>query len=427
MEFSFRRSFTRLFNKKLLVQKLRNALVVNVSLSKVAMINTTFLLHHIFFNNFKNRKIYSKSSNFNYLIDYDYTIFTKKKGPKILYLSNMRESDNSKLDIESYFTKIHSKYKDLESYMFKLTRYNGEELSRLLESYGTTIGKVYDLQENEDGFTIEDLEKIEKRPFIFLNKYGDVKCYSTKEFEDVSKAETIYNYFEKMSILHSKNDLLLMNDYDYLFVIYLDNKQIDYQSPIFQKFRKIYFSINFFNIKFFVATPQHSDFFKPDGKDPKENTVYLVKRHNMISDHIEAVNKQMLHLDNEVFEAIDLTENLIKIDPKTNESKKLFHNLDKFTLEVNKLLINLTNFILYTNNSFKKKQGLEVLNLFFKDIPYYLLYTNLREKENRQGMIDILNIFKEEFPKFKENFAFIVVDNERVIEVIIFRTVNRFC
>jgi hypothetical protein len=87
-------------------------------------------------------------------------------------------------------------------------------------------------------------------------------------------------------------------------------------------------------------------------------------------------------------------------------------------LEANKILLNKTNFILYSNNAFKKKQGLEILNLYFKDIPYYLLFTDLTQKENIEKMMYFMNILKNEINNnnniFNENFAFVVIDNKKV-------------
>ena len=78
------------------------------------------------------------------------------------------------------------------------------------------------------------------------------------------------------------------------------------------------------------------------------------------------------------------------------------------------MLLEKTNFIYYSNHSFKMKQGLEIFNLYFKDTPYYLYYTNLKIEANRNKLNEILEIFKENLGNIKENFAFVVVDNEKV-------------
>lgn len=78
--------------------------------------------------------------------------------------------------------------------------------------------------------------------------------------------------------------------------------------------------------------------------------------------------------------------------------------------------MNEADFVYYANSPFKRKQGIEILNLYFKDTPYYLYYTNLKFENNRKKLVEIMNIFKEELNnnRIKENFAFVVVDNEKV-------------
>ena len=64
------------------------------------------------------------------------------------------------------------------------------------------------------------LQMMRENPIIFINKYGDVKNLSIKEFGDLSKSESLSTFFEKLTILNNKNDLLLLNDYEYIFMIY---------------------------------------------------------------------------------------------------------------------------------------------------------------------------------------------------------------
>jgi hypothetical protein len=89
---------------------------------------------------------------------------------------------------------------------------------------------------------------------------------------------------------------------------------------------------------------------------------------------------------------------------------------DKFSLQLMKTLMQKTNFVYYSNHQFKTKQGLEILNLYFKDVPYYLLFSNLKIEKNREKLNEIINIFRENIGagKIDENFAFVVVDNEKV-------------
>lgn len=76
----------------------------------------------------------------------------------------------------------------------------------------------------------------------------------------------------------------------------------------------------------------------------------------------------------------------------------------------------------YVPTGFRKKQGMEVLNLYFKDIPYYLLYTNLKEEANRIFLERIFSSMKEKASSFTDTFAFIVVDNEKNKKNVLFKT-----
>lgn len=89
--------------------------------------------------------------------------------------------------------------------------------------------------------------------------------------------------------------------------------------------------------------------------------------------------------------------------------------LDDFSAQLMKSLMTKADFFYYSNHTFKMKQGLEILNLYFKDQPYYLYFTNLKNEENRKKLEEILQIFRESLKKnlIKDNFAFVVVDNEK--------------
>ena len=166
------------------------------------------------------------------------------------------------------------------------------------------------LNETEKSFR----EKILERPFIIINKYGDSKNYSLKEFTEISKPDSNFHFLEKLQILNNKNDLLLLNDYDYAFVIYLDNKNVEYSTESFKAFRRMFFLLNFFNIKFFVATKEHSEFLKKNKIDLEFNNVYLIKRENMLDD---LKNKQhsedsRVTYEEENFKIFNLTAQILK-------------------------------------------------------------------------------------------------------------------
>ncbi len=115
--------------------------------------------------------------------------------------------------------------------------------------------------------------------------------------------------------MNNKNDLLLLNDYDYIIFHYANSKKLDYKEKNFSIFRKAYFNINFFNIKYFVATSEMSNFLNLTEKDINKN--FIVKRSNTLSPPMK--NSRIIKLDNEEFEIREIdglnTTNII------NESK----------------------------------------------------------------------------------------------------------
>jgi hypothetical protein len=93
-----------------------------------------------------------------------------------------------------------------------------------------------------------------------------------------------------------------------------------------------------------------------------------------------------------------------------------------------KILLRKTDFVYYSNHSFKKKQGIELFNLYFKEIPYYLFFTNLKEDTNKKRLVEILDVFREniDLDLIKDNFVFVVVDNEKVNLNFITRIIYSF-
>lgn len=83
-------------------------------------------------------------------------------------------------------------------------------------------------------------------------------------------------------------------------------------------------------------------------------------------------------------------------------------------MNIMKKLISKANFFYYSNHTFKMKQGLEILNLYFKDIPYFLYFTNLKSEINKKKLNEILEIFNKNLDKINDNFALVIVDNEKV-------------
>jgi hypothetical protein len=387
----------------------------------VSFLNLSLMTGFIIYNknsltieNKSQKKIYSKGSDkFNYLIPFemsDYDKFVLKKCPKIIHFTGLGGSDTvnnliGEIDstlLQKNFEKIHSKFKDLDSYVLScdINLKWKNEVNKILQNYGTELNKIFPVQED---YQIK--EELRKKPFLFINKYGDIKFLSLNEYNDVTQSDAIFPYFEKLSILNNKHDLLLQNDYEYLFLIYLDTKKIDYTSPIFKTFRKMFHLINFFNIKFYVATPDHSKFLS--NLDLKLNNVYAVKRYNMI----DTTNENCVEFENENFKLINLTDNFMELNNYLLDEQK-------FALNLTKVLTSKLNFMYYIGAGFKKKQGVEILNLYFKDTPYYLLYTNLKNDLNKIKLNDMFQVFNSRLNDINENFAVVVIDNDKVISFI---------
>jgi hypothetical protein len=96
--------------------------------------------------------------------------------------------------------------------------------------------------------------------------------------------------------------------------------------------------------------------------------------------------------------------------------KVYLYKLDKFISNLTKIFINDYEFIYYSNSSFNQKQAIEVLNLYFKDVPYYVLFTDLKYEENKQKFMNTLNIFKKAIKDgiLSDKFFFVVMDNSKV-------------
>jgi hypothetical protein len=307
---NFAKNILNKFNNKIKFSQGLN--IKNLNLSKILAINFTFLLTYFLNNKKANTYLFSHTnskSQFNYLLELNLkdVNFTRKKCAKIIFLRTNQSIDSSA--VENNFKKIHSKYKELESYIVDLRHMNLNDLDNLLKSYGKSLK---DLTDEEDLNKFK--EKLISKPFLFFNKYGDVNNYTLDEFNEISKADSIFNYFEKLTILNNKHDLLILNDYDYAFVVYLDGKNIDYTDPNFKTFRRLYFLLNFFNIKFFVATKEHSQFL--DKANLQIKNVYLVKRENML----QTQNTNIFELENENFESINITNELSNIPIKIDDS-----------------------------------------------------------------------------------------------------------
>jgi hypothetical protein len=313
-------------------------------LKKILLINSIILLKYLSAK-YNQKRIYcnsplrySSSSDLNFLFKYEKSLFENKKCPKIIYLSNFIESEEEISKLKSNFEKIHQKYSEIESFFLNVFRNfsNLSELENILDSYGSSLSTLFpefnfDYEKNKKISEVEKINliknQLKNKPYLLFNKYGDIKAYSQKEFDDIAESELIYNYFEKFSILNNKTDFLFMNDYDNIFLIFLDGKKINYSHPNFKIFRKIFFNLNFFNIKFFVCTDEHRDLFNLKENEQMQNNLFLLKRRNVMDSvastkekgkvreksEVEANGVLMYKefaIEGEKFELINLTQDL---------------------------------------------------------------------------------------------------------------------
>jgi hypothetical protein len=308
----------------------KNQRFKNLQLGKMTAFNLVLLMSYY---KIYNKKYRITCSDFNFLLNINLKDkkmneeFYKKKNPKIIYLRSYKESLEDKEQVRNNFTKITSKYKEVDSYIVDLNKNMDiiEDLEKLLESFGTSLNELLNISDKRDIKPNELKELLEKKQFLFFNKYGDVKSYSLEEFTEISKADAVNSYFERLMILQSKHDLLIMNDYDYAFIIYLNNKDIDYSSKEFKVFRNIYFNLNFFNLKFFVVTSEHSPQEVREKLIP--NNIYLVKRENSLSSPqlpIEMPLKtiQNIEIDSEIFTLNNITSGMNGIGHLRNDDSK---------------------------------------------------------------------------------------------------------
>ena len=70
------------------------------------------------------------------------------------------------------------------------------------------------------------------------------------------------------------------------------------------------------------------------------------------------------------------------------------------------------------NNPISKKNGVEFLSLFFKDQPLCILFTDLKQKENKALIGDIFNLVRiglKNNESSNELFNLVVFDSDKVV------------
>ncbi len=111
--------------------------------------------------------------------------------------SSSSADDDKTIEILDNFNKISLKYSDVQSFVidFKSTK-SLSDLNEVLYEYGTSLENIL----GEDKLDlVNDLYRIRDKlstykPFLFLNKYGDVRNFSLEEFNNISNDENLFTY-----------------------------------------------------------------------------------------------------------------------------------------------------------------------------------------------------------------------------------------
>jgi hypothetical protein len=251
------------------------------------------------------------------LLEFDKNEVTKVKSSRVFLINNdSRKNENDA--ILDNLKKLYSRYPNLQSYFIN---------SKDSKEVGDFVNYLKGTGSHNDSAirAINNKENIENNPVIFVNKYGDVRAVNVNELEEVSKEESSFNFFEKFSILSNKNSILELNNHSFVFFIYLDSSKSNeenYSIPAFIAFRKIFFNLSFFNIKFFVSTTEFSEDLKDLRLNSSDiNCLFLLKRIDHSNKSTEGT-KRIVIINNEKFELIKLIEKQEKLGLE-EDSKKI--------------------------------------------------------------------------------------------------------
>ena len=224
-------------------------------IKKIALINSLIFLKLILTKKIQKNKIYCSSSSsekkenintpkintnintkiFDFLLKFNKEKFEKKNCPKIIYLNINKETNNKiikenfkgntveKENLNTNFKKIQQNYPEFESYYIDIFKNykNYSDLENLISNYGSSFEdiypEIYDINfdndnyndMNSNNYSIDSNEEkkyqaimksIKNKPFLMFNKYGDLKAYTYKEFNEMAEGEIMmFNKFEKSS------------------------------------------------------------------------------------------------------------------------------------------------------------------------------------------------------------------------------------
>jgi len=246
------------------------------------------------------------------LLEFNKAEIIRNKQSRVFVMTseaNRKKQENEAL-LEN-LKKLYTKYPNLQSYLVDT---KDSKTVNDFVSYLKELGYEDSLINKT---VYEAKEMLEKSSIILVNKYGDIKAINEKDLEELSKEDSSFNFFEKFTILNNKNSLLELNNHSFVFFCYLNSSKTNednYSIPAFKVFRKVFFNLSFFNIKFFVSTSEFDAEIKDLGLTSEDNNcLFMIKRLDPLKAKGGNDSRRIFEINNEKFELIKLVENNEKI------------------------------------------------------------------------------------------------------------------
>lgn len=421
----------------LLKNKLKSLTKVTI-LSSFIYFNYKLILnnnrkYHLICNHSDNNKnnIYNKISNDNNnSIDNNLSIIVKSKQNKIFIIKSPSERlSKESIDIIS---KMREKDKDIKDEV--ITR---EDAERIFSIENSTEKNIFSLPKRKIDAEVN---------YILVNKFGDIEYLSKEDFEGIAEGRE-FNFFSTISIGNSIHSILKMNDNDFCFIYYINDKEgevLHYNDNDFKMFRRLYSNLNFSNISYYLLTYKNSqDILKHIVDESSEEKIrslnkgmYLLRRRNIFMENENDESKSYIpnkrisedhwriKINNEEFDVDFLSNKILdQYNPYEYTKDKNINNIYEYG--VLKKILNQKNipFYLYHSNALSIRISLELFPLFFKSQPFYILYTSLDKPNNNKELFNILEHirdyeynqnchFNDTCQEFINDNLFIVVDNK---------------
>ena len=235
---------------------------------------------------------------------------------------------------------------------------------------------------------------------VFMNSSGDVEFFSFDEFISNTEKDEKLNFYDEINSLSSLEDIKLLNDNEFMFLFYVKSKDksfLNFSNLEFTFFRKLFYNLNFMNLKYFVTSNDIANLGLESG-------FYLIKRPTNATESINLIN-----IDGEPFQILDISSELNQSNKNENLKNALSCPNKSVDLLLNTCFSNNFTFYSYTNNAIGLLHGVELFPLFFKNIPYYIFFTDLSIESNKRT-------FEEVLTKTKMQQQIIVVDNDKYSE-----------